>query len=162
MRLYEINAELDRLLSQVDEDTGELLVDEEALEALTLARDEKIEGCALAIKNYDSDIAAIKAEEDALKKRRETLTNQRDWAKKYLDFNLRGEKFESPRCVVSYRKSESVQLDAEAFLKWAKRHKEYLRIRDPEPDKTAIKAALKAGEAIKGAWLETGHSLVVK
>ena len=55
MRLYEINEQLERLLDigdgrMVDEETGELF-DQEALEALEMEREEKIDGCLFFIKN---------------------------------------------------------------------------------------------------------------
>ena len=41
--LYEINKDLEQLLSNVDEETGELLIDPEALDALMMERQDKLE-----------------------------------------------------------------------------------------------------------------------
>ena len=41
MKIWEINQALEALLEQVDPETGELTCDMDALEALTIERDEK-------------------------------------------------------------------------------------------------------------------------
>lgn len=163
MRLYEINAEIDALLSAVDPETGELTVDMEALEALEMERDAKLENLALAVKNYASDIAALKAEENALAERRTSLEKQMKRAKDYLERNLNGEKFSTPRVAVTYRKTEAVAIGDElAFFKWAAEHTDFVRFEAPKPDKTAIKTALKAGEEVPGAVLEQRTSMSVR
>jgi len=150
--LYEIDADLEALLNQVDPETGEALFDPEALDALLMEKQDKIEGVCLAVKNLTAEAAAIKAEEDALKKRREALESKANGYRGWLERTLAGEKFETARCAVGYRKSEQTEItDAEKFWKWAKRHKEFVRQKDPEADKTKIKAAIKAGEKIPGA-----------
>ena len=63
----------------------------------------------------------------------------------------------TPRAAVTFRKTASVivpdvwALDA----KWVK-------YSDPTPDKNAIKAAIKAGQEVKGAFLVDGTSMTVK
>lgn len=163
MRLYEINAEIDALLSAVDPETGELTVDMEALEALEMERDAKLENLALAVKNYASDIAALKAEENALAERRGALERQMKRAKDYLERNLNGEKFSTPRVAVTYRRTEAVAIDDEAlFFGWCTHHPAFIRFEVPKPDKTAIKTALKAGEEVPGATLEQRISMSVR
>lgn len=161
MRLYEINAELEALLEQVDPETGELTCDLEALEALSMARNEKLENLALAVKNYESDAAQIRAEEKALAERRRALENKAERARAFLQESLAGETIKTARVAVSYRKSKAVELDPE-FLTWAMEHAKYLRYKDPEPDKTALTAALKAGESIPGAELVEHVSMTIK
>lgn len=149
--LYEIDAELEALCSQVDEN-GELLIDQDALDALLMERTDKIEGVCLLYKNVCAEATAIKAEEDNLKKRREALEKKKDGLARYLEQALAGERFETAKVAVGYRRSEQTEItDPERFFKWAKRHKEFLRMKDPDADKTAIKAAIKAGEKIPGA-----------
>ena len=160
--LYEIDADLERLCSQVDEN-GELLIDQEALDALLMERTDKIEGVALLYKNVAAEAAAVKAEEDAFKKRREALEKKKDGLARYLDEALAGERFETARVAVTYRKSEQSEItDPERFFKWAKRHEDFLRIKDPDADKTAIKAAIKAGEKIPGAEIVEKQGMVIK
>lgn len=161
MKLYEINAALEALLEQVDEETGELTCDMEQLEALSLERDEKLEGLALYCKNAAAEAEAIKAEEKNLAERRKRLENRAERAKAFLSEQLCGEKFTTPKVAVSWRKSEAVELGPE-FLPWALEKDAYLRYKDPEPDKAMLKTALKAGEQIPGAALVTRSSMTIK
>lgn len=161
--LYEINADLEALLNQYDPETGEVMFDPEALDALLMEKQEKIEGVCLAVKNLTAEVNAIKAEEDALKKRREALEKKKDGYMGWLGVTLAGEKFETARCAVGYRKSEQTEItDAEKFWKWAKRHKDFIRQKDPEADKAKIKAAIKAGETVPGAEIVQKQTMSVK
>ena len=68
-----------------------------------------------------------------------------------------GEKFETARVRLSWRSSESVEGSGIDALP-----DEYLRFKDPEPDKTKIKAALKAGVELKGCTLVAKQNLQIK
>lgn len=61
MTLFEINKAILDFQFEVDEETGELL-NAQALDDLQMARDEKIEGVGLWIKNLNAEAAAVKAE----------------------------------------------------------------------------------------------------
>lgn len=162
MTIYEIDAQIASLLeSSVDEETGEVLVNVEALEALQMERDRKVENLALAYKNLSAEAKAIKAEEDALAKRRKSVENEAERARDYLVYVLGGEKFKSAKVAVSYRSSESVQVD-ESFIDWAKvYHPDLLRVK-ADADKTAIKAMLKNGEELPYTALVTNTSIQIK
>ena len=160
MRLYEINAALEELLNQQDPETGELTCDMGALEALMLERDEKLEGLALYCKNCDAEAKAIREEEKALADRRRSLENRAGRAREFLELQLRGEKFTTPRVAVSWRKSEAVEIGMGFFATDA--NERFLRYRDPEADKAAVRAALKAGETVPGAELVTRQSMQIK
>ena len=80
--LYEINADLDALLDSIDPETGE--IDGDALTALTMERQEKLEGLALKLKNLAAEAEMIKAEEKNLADRRKTVERNRDSLKAYL------------------------------------------------------------------------------
>lgn len=126
MTLYEIDS---AIMDCVDEETGEI-IDLEKLEALNIERDKKVEGIALAVKNYAAEAKAIKEEEEKLK---------------------------TARVSVSYRNSESVTIDDLGSLT-----EEYIRIPEPQADKTAIKKAIKAGKEVTGAHIETSRSVIVR
>lgn len=160
--LYEINADLEALLNNVDEETGELIIDDAALDALLMERTDKLEGVALSVKNINAEIAAIKAEETALADRRKRLEKQRDGRTEYLVHALNGEKLETAKVAIGYRASKAVEIDEAVFMKWAKRHKSFLRIADPAPDKKAITDAIKAGETIPGAALVEKQNISIK
>lgn len=114
MKLYEIDQAIQEILdgAVVDEATGEVSMDLEALEALELQRQDKLEGVALAVKNISAEADAIRAEEKKLAARRKTLENKRDGLKDYLAYALNGEKLKTPRVAVSYRAGvESAKID---------------------------------------------------
>lgn len=158
MTLYDINKELENAFeSLVDPETGEILDDACVLDALTLERSEKIENIALMIKNLRADAEAINAEAKKLKARAKACENRSEWLKNYLVENLQGEEFKSPRVAISWRRSESVKVND----LW-KLPEQYIRIADPEPDKKALKKALKDGEAIEGAELVQSMNLQIK
>lgn len=165
MKIYEIDAAIEELIAgSVDEETGEILVDPEKLDALQMEREAAVENLALYYKNLTAEAKAIKAEEEALAKRRRSTENAAERAKKYLEYALRGEKFKSARVAVSYRKSQAVELDENAFMSWAKFYMPGL-VRasyKEEPNKDAIKDALKEGVKVCGASLIDKQSIQVK
>lgn len=167
MTLYEINGAiretLDALYNSVDEDGcieggAETL---EALEALTEAREAKIEAIALYIKELDAETAAVKAEADKLSKRAKSTERKADRLREYLKANLleAGERsFSTSRCKLSFRQSTVVELTEGVELP-----EKYTTVKTTvSPDKKAIKVALDAGEAIDGAQLVTKDNLQIK
>ena len=80
--------------------------------------------------------------------------------KKYITASMDsagGEKIKTSKVAISWRKSENVQITAGAFLP-----DEYLTYKEPEPNKAAIKKALKAGTSIDGATLVTTNNIQIK
>ena len=145
MKLYEID---EAILDCFDAETGEIL-DEERLNELQIERDAKIEGAALAVKIFRSNAAAIKAEIDALKKRADSYLKRADGYEHWLGQTLAGEKFETAKCAVSFRKSEQT-VPSEDFVEWALKNDrdDLLTFGKPTVNKTAVKAALLEGEDI--------------
>lgn len=160
MLLYEVDR---RIADLIDPETGEL-TDPKALEALLADRDKAIEGILLTYKNLSAEAAAIKNEINALKERLSAVTRRADRYKELGTQALAGEPFRTGRVTVSYRTTSSVSVnDREEFLGWAKDGRAYLlRYSDPEPDKTAIAALLKAGESVPGCALVRSTSMSVK
>lgn len=162
MTLYEIDEEIQELLSEVDPETGELITDYEALDALLMERETKIENIVLFIKNLSSDVRELKAEEAALAERRKKAEKKAERLREYVSHALGGERFQTPRCCVSFRKSTALEL-GEGFTEWAKEHADtLLRYKEPEPDKAAIKAALAGGAEIPDAKLVQNTTMTIK
>lgn len=162
MTLYEIDEEIQELLSEVDPETGELITDYAVLDALLMEREAKIENIVLFIKNLSSDVRELKAEEAALAERRDKAEKKAERLREYVSHALGGEKFQTPRCCVSFRKSTALEL-GEGFTEWAKEHANtLLRYKEPEPDKTAIKAALAGGAEIPDAKLVQNTTMTIK
>ena len=161
MKIYEIDREIEALLNEVDEN-GEILFDTDKLESLQMERDRKVENLALAVKNITAEAAAIKAERDALYERQKAAEREAERARKYLEFVLRGEKFETARVAVSYRSSSHLEVD-EGFIAWAKRRaKSLLTIKEPEPNKTAIKEMLKNNQKVPHVQMVTVQNIQIK
>lgn len=96
-------------------------------------------------------------EEEKLAKRRRSCENAAQRCKDYLSHALDGEKLKTARVSVFYKSNESVTIDDLGSLS-----EEYIRIPEPQADKTAIKKAIKAGKEVTGAHLETSKSVIVR
>lgn len=162
MKLYEIANAIANFEPEVDETTGELL-NADLLDRLNMARETKIESIALYIKNLNALAADIKAEKQNLDERMKATERKRDSLKRYLASVLAGEKFETGKCKISYRKSESVEV-SDTFAEWAKQNAPDLVTETVtvEPDKKAIKEALKSGKTVDGARIVENQNLQVK
>lgn len=162
MNLYEVAEEIEKAFAlAVDPDTGE--IDEEKmvlLENLQMERDRKIENVACYIKNLKADAAALKAEKDAFQKRQKQAENKAEALSRYLMDALNGEKFSSNRCSVSFRHTTKVALDEGVTIYDIDTH--FVRMKEPELDKTAIKKALEDGNTIAGVHMEDGLSMTIR
>lgn len=155
MTLYEIDK---RIIDLIDDETGEIIDSNlNTFDELMMERDNKIENVALWIKNLRADAEAYKAESQAFVDRKKAAERKIESLTRLLEITLRGRKFKTERVQIGYRKSDSVQIDKDAKLP-----DEYLRFREPEPDKAALKKALKDGVEIEGAWLEEKLNMQVK
>ena len=168
MSLYAINAELSELLErgfEIDEETGELIEDiEDKLTSLQMAEQDKLENIALYIKNLDAEAWAIGEEMKKLADRKKAKQNRVESLKKYLSGylqNTQKDKFETAKVRLSFRKSEVVDYD-DSFMRWALEQDRYLRYKEPDVDKAALKKALKGGEEVPGATLLTKQNLQIK
>ena len=152
MTLYEIE---NAILNCVDLETGEIL-DVDKLEALGLQRDEKINNIACWIKNLTSDIEQLKKERDGFAERIKSKERKKESLKNYLSGFLAGEKFESEKCKVSFRKTTSIVVDD-----FEKLDADFIRVKQ-EADKTKIAEAIKLGITVDGAHVENNMSMTVK
>lgn len=173
MNLYDIDQRLVTLIEEgFDLEFGTIFESEEelakAIDEVQLDLDAKIENIGCYIKNLEAEVEAFKKEEDNLEKRRKQTERKIEGLKRYLNGYLMAcypndddrakWKFKSPKCVLGYRKSSSVEVpDIE------KLDKKYLKITTKvDPDKTAIKDAIKNGEEVKGAYIKQNINLNIK
>ena len=152
MNLYEINNAMQECIYL---ETGE--IDLELFEKLQLAKDEKIENVALWIKNLSSDVEGMENEKKAFEERIKAAKNKIISLKSYLEMALNGEKFQTAKCSINFRKSKSVTV-----LDISKLDKEYLKYADPTADKTAIKKAIESGVTVAGARLDENLNVQIK
>lgn len=162
--LYEIDNMVYTVLENgliFDEETGEVLFDEENLTALEMARNEKLEAVALYIKSLEAEAEAMKAEAKKLLDRREAKERKAERLRSYISNSMQAlgdTKLETAKVALSFRKSESVDVYEPALLP-----AEYTKTKTTvTPDKTAIKAAIKAGQEVAGATLEIKQNLQIK
>ena len=161
MNLYKIDR---AIMECLDAETGEVL-DCDRLEELHLEREQKIEGVALYIKNLLATVAEIKAEEDALAKRRKVKENEAARLKKYLADALSGQKFETARVALSFRTSTSTEItDGRVLLDWLERtnKEECIKYKAPEIAVGEVGKLLKAGEYVPGAALVSRSNIQIK
>lgn len=154
MNLYEIDT---RIAACVDAETGEI-IDAEALDALQMARSEKIEGVACWAKDQAALADALRAEAKTLLDRAKTAESRVERLKAYLLSALDGQRFESARARVGFRRVASVEItDLDAVPE------EYLELRMiSNPKKTDIRDAIRAGKAVPGAELTERLATVIK
>lgn len=170
MNLYQINAEIEQLENAVedgmliDEETGELMTFEQALDQLHMMKTEKVENIALLIRNLDAESIALKAEEERFTKRRKAAEAKSERLRAYLLSALTKEdgtteKVKTNRVNVSVRLSgPSVIISDESILP-----KEFkIQKIEVKPDKASIKEVLSRGIEVPGAKLERGRSVVIK
>ena len=158
MKLYEID---NAILECIDMETGEI-IDIDKLNELELERESKIEGVACWIKDLKAEAEALKNEKQALAERQRVAENKAESLKKWLAYALQGEKFKTPKCAISFRKSEAVEVTDEGLNNLMKEHDELLTYKAPEPNKTAIKQALKDGLNVEGVQLVQNTSTIIK
>lgn len=149
MNLFELNAEIESaLMNCIDEETGEI-GDTTQLDALQIEFDSKVENLCLWIKNMKADIQALSLEEKALSERRKSKERKVARITEYVLNALNGQKFETPKCAVSWRNSESVEIiDIDRIPA------SYINYGEPKPMKAEIKKAIKSGIDVPGAVIE--------
>ena len=158
MTIYEIDQ---AIMECVDLETGEI-IDTDKLNELELERESKIEGVACWIKDLKAEAEALKNEKQALAERQRVAENKAESLKKWLAYALQGEKFKTTKCAISFRKTEAVEVTDEGLENLMKEHDELLTYKAPEPNKTAIKQALKDGLNVAGVQLVQNTSTIIK
>ena len=160
--LYEIDQ---AILDCVDLETGEI-IDPAKLDALQMERELKLEGVALWVKDLKAEAAAVKEEADKLKAREKSLNNKIDGLKQWLLYALNGEKLKTPRCNVYQTHNQKVVIDDESalidMLMSSPSGEKFLRMKEPEIDKNALKDSLKQGYEYEFAHLEETEGIVIK
>jgi hypothetical protein len=157
MKLYEITGALADL-SSMD------MNDEAVKDTLELVQGDFNDKAVSIIKlaeNLEADTAAIDAEIERLKSRKQVIVNRQKQLREYLLHNMEVSgitKIECPLFTASIRKgSESVEIENEDSLP-----DEFIKVEVvTKPDKNAIKAALKSGKDVNGAKLIRGANTIV-
>lgn len=162
MTLFEMNAEVERLMNQLcDPETGEINEETyDALQQLEIDKSEKIDDWCYFLKQKKAELDAAKSILDNAKERYEAMESTYKRLKGRFEILMEGEKFKSSFNTVYYRTNESVVLDEGVDVRDV--DDEYLTYQAPLLDKNRIKSALKLGEKIKGVHLQESTSMIIK
>ena len=157
MNLYEIKQEFEKAIEEcVDMETGEI-INPTRLDELNMVLTDKRENVALYIKNLSAEAKAIDEEAKNLTNRKRVLNNKVEGLKKYLADNLEGHKFETAKVVVSFRKSEQLEINSIEHIPT-----ESLISQEPKIDKVALKKSIKQGAVINGVQIITKQNIQIK
>ena len=171
MKLYEINQQIAALIDRLDIDyeTGEIGegTDEilKELDALEMERTDILTYIAKLVLNTRSDVAALKAEEQRLKERRQRLEKRDAKLMEILDRECHGEKTDLGIATVNYRKTSRVEVsDSAVAVEWLKAnaHDNCYRTPAPEVNKADVKKLLNAGCEVPGTALIEDYSCSLK
>ena len=158
MTLYEIDKKIQALITEDGE-----IEDAERFDALAMERDKKIENVGCWVKNLTAEVAAMKEEKKRLEDRIKSKDRMIDSLEWWLDKALNGQKFESPRVAISYRKSKAVEIPDEAVFKaWAKDYAPALLKVTYTIDKTGVKNYIAGGAECPCAVIAERKSMPVK
>ena len=147
----------------IDAETGELISVSQALDALRMEREAKLENVACWVKNLSAEADAIREEENRLIKRRKSAETKAANLKAWLLAAMTREdgttdRLKTARASISVRRNPPTTICDDELLPWT-----YKTVKQViTPDKAAIKAALLAGQEVPGAHLEYGRSVMIK
>jgi hypothetical protein len=166
MKLYDLTNDYLALLEAIDNDEIPEEAITDTLESITACIEDKADSIACLLKNLDAECIAIKAEEARLAERRKSKERAHERIKQYLSESLQIagiDKVETARNRITFRKSESVEVDEDAFIKWAEINRDdLLTYSAPKVNKTEVKKALKDGIEIVGAELRINQNIQIK
>ena len=150
------------LVSTADEETGEVDVDiAAALANVQGTFEEKAIATATVSRMLGNTVEEISKEIDRLKRLKAHLEREDGRVREYLKMAMEmtgTEKVQGISASISFRKSEQTVIDNEVELP-----EEYITVKTTyTPNKTAIKAAIKAGNEVPGAHIETVMNLQIK
>ena len=166
MKLYEIANEYLALVEAIENEEIPEEAVADTLEAITAEIEDKADNIACLMKSLNAEALAIREEEKRLAERRKSKERVAERCKQYLSDVLQKasiDKVETARNKITFRKSESVEVDEESFLSWAMTNRDDLLIYSaPTANKTEIKKALKDGVEIVGAVLRVNQNIQLK
>ena len=169
MTLYDIDAQIAALDGAaeddmlIDEETGELVSVSQALDALRMEREAKLENVACWVKNLSAEADAIREEEDRLFKRRKAAETKAANLKSWLLTAMTREdgttdKLKTGRVAVSVKRNPPSTVVDDALLPSTYKVAKITY----QPNKELIKRELLAGGEVPGAHLEYGRSVIIK
>ena len=170
MKLYEIHEAVRALEEQivVDPETGEFLCDMDTIEAqlhnLQQEWGNVMEWVAKVVLNTLAEEAALKAEEDRLKKRREALGRKEDRLMKVLEREC-GQTTKLGVATLTFRKTTKLDVsDEAAAVEWLKAQNLTSCYKQPAPTvyKTEVRKLISAGKEVPGCKIVEDQSVTLR
>ena len=142
--------------NNTDVETGEVLnLDQLAL--LELQKEEEVEQLTLAYKDTNAVSESLDKEIKTLQARKKQADNTAESLKNYIDYMLQGQKFETARVKIGYRKSSQLIVEDTASVPYS-----YLKFTEPEVDKKSLKKAIEGGLVVQGSYIQTNNNIQIK
>ena len=177
--LFEISDSMMNLLEyHVNDETGEVIETEEEFNELynsiQLDLHTKLDNTNCLQKMIDGELEVIDKEIKRLTAEKKARERKKEWLKNRIDIfvvrqftdengnvdvdGLHKYKLELPHSKISYRKSDSVEVTDIDKLP-----EEYIKTKiEKNPDKVAIKNAIKNGKNINGAKIVTNYNIQIR
>ena len=159
MKLYELSQSYVRLQEMAEELDPQTYLD--TLDAIKEGIDDKAENTAKLIRSWEAEVEALKAEEKRIADRRKSLEGRISTTKQYLQIQMEMagiEKVKRPLVTISIRNNPpSVKVLDESLIP-----SEYMIQQKPVISKKSVSEALKNGEFVPGAELQSTKGLVIK
>ena len=177
--LFDIQDSMMNLLEyHVNDETGEIIETEEEFNELynsiQLDLQTKLDNTNCLQKLIDGEIDVIDKEIKRLTAEKSARVHKKEWLRNRVDYFVKRQftdengnvdveklhkyKLDLPHSKISYRKSDSVEITDFNNLP-----KEYIKTKIEEnPDKMAIKNAIKGGKEVKGAKIVTNYNIQIK
>lgn len=141
----------------VDTSTGEVKTLQECLDELQATKEEKIDNLAKYCKNTSIFISNLKQAKKDIEDRIKAKERKLEKAMEYLKTVTDGKKVETTDYVISYRKSQAVEIKDGADIP-----PEFCIPQEPKADKKALKKAIKNGAVFEGISLVEKVNMSVK
>ena len=162
LQLYKIEQEYLSIIESIIENDGEISLEQETALEINKENLEKKAICySHIIKDLDSDISIIESEIKRLQGLKQARNKTIDKLKTNISNAMQIysiDKIESPLMKISFRKSESIEIENQDLLDL-----DYIESKlVTTPNKAKIKKALESGEIVIGARIKHNLNLQIK
>jgi hypothetical protein len=160
--LFNISQEYKEIMLEIEMAEGEITPEiAERLDAVSSSIEVKAQNYSFIMKAYETNNTIIDAEMERLKILKARNARNVDSLKQRLKGAMEDmgvQKITTPLISVSFRKSESVEVEDEKLIPM-----EYkVRKEEWKVDKTKIKEAIKSGAVVLGASISSNNNLQIK
>ena len=149
--LLELTSDYRQILEMMDDPELDPQVLKDTMEGIEGALEDKFDGYAAILRTMAAQKKMLEEEKKRLEARIASWDSNMKRMKEFMTFSMQSTgktKFKTAQNSFWIQKNpESVVMDTED---WEKIPEDFLRYKDPEPDKTKIKEALKAGVKFDG------------